>query len=62
MANNSSPLRCYHGTGTDDELDELTKQGRLTMGDANAIRDFRDFLRTQAQTKGQSGSDSPTGP
>ena len=53
MNKKPKPLRCYHGVGTDAELDELVKQERLTPCDADAIRDFREFLRSQAQTKGQ---------
>lgn len=40
-----SPDKCYFGTGSDEELAELVKAGRLTTGDADAIRRFRDELR-----------------
>lgn len=40
--------RCYHGDGSDAELDELVKQRHMTVNDADAIREFREFLRLKA--------------
>jgi hypothetical protein len=37
-------MRCYVGSGDDDELDALVEAGQLHPGDADAIRNFRDFL------------------
>lgn len=48
MTRKPKPMHCYYGAGTDEELDELVTQGLMTLGDADAIREFREFLREKA--------------
>lgn len=54
MTSSPKPLRCYHGSATDAELDQLVADGRLAVGDADAIREFRDFLKAKVAKDGSS--------
>jgi hypothetical protein len=41
-------MRCYCGPADDESLNRLVTDDKLTPGDADAIRDFRQFLTVVA--------------
>lgn len=40
----AKPLRCLTWSGDEAELDRLVADGRLTQGDADAVRLFQEYL------------------